>query len=344
MVSLKGKVQTVCGVIHPAELGITLMHEHFFIDCRDLVEGPSNPRELELSRLPVHMGILGWLKFNHFKSFDNMILSNEKALASEAMSFRGLGGGTIVDLTPPDIGRDAVGLQRLSRLTGLNIVCGTAHYLHSVHPSDMSFRSVNELQKEFVGEIFDEIGKTGVKAGIIGEIGNSSPWHENEKKCCAAAARAQHDTGAPISIHLGRTPGLAFAISKLLKQEGADPNRVVMGHAETRLGKISDLEALAAEGHYVEFDAFGLDHLPVPENPSDEDKVRKIRTLIDDGYLDRILISHDVCLKTQLKMYGGYGYSHILENIVPILRKEGISERETAQILVDNPRRILSFA
>ena len=48
-----------------------------------------------------------------------------------------------------------------------------------------------------------------------------------------------------------------------------------------------------------------------------------IPRLIEAGYADRILISHDLCTKEQLKRYGGTGYSFILEKFIPSLAGDG---------------------
>jgi phosphotriesterase-related protein len=272
-----------------------------------------------------------------------MKLNDERVMVQEIMDYRALGGGTIVDPAPPEIGRDPVGLQRIARLTGANIVCGTSHYVHPVHSPETASRSAAQVAREFVCEIEEGIGNTGVKAGIIGEIGNSWPWHENEKKCCKAAATAQRETGASITIHPGRDREAPMEILRLLKAEGADLNRVIMGHIENRIFEIRGLEKIMASGCYLEFDAFGVDHLPFGENPSDEDRVRLLAQLMRNGYTERILISQDICRKLQLKAYGGYGYGHILENIVPLLRNEEVGDEEIHQVLVENPAKVLTF-
>ncbi len=40
------------------------------------------------------------------------------------------------------------------------------------------------------------------------------------------------------------------------------------------------------------------------QSPSDEENARAIRELIDDGYIQQILLSQDVFLKTMLTRYG----------------------------------------
>ena len=77
--------------------------------------------------------------------------------------------------------------------------------------------------------------------------------------------------------------------------------------------------------------------------PNDAIRLRLIRALIDHGHLDRIVISHDICYRTRMSCFGGHGYGHIFENVVPLMRARGFTEAEIDAILVGNPRRLLTF-
>ena len=50
-----------------------------------------------------------------------------------------------------------------------------------------------------------------------------------------------------------------------------------------------------------------------------------------------------ICLKVMRVKYGGWGYAHILNRIVPRFRKAGVTDRQIETIMVDNPRRLLPF-
>ena len=69
-----------------------------------------------------------------------------------------------------------------------------------------------------------------------------------------------------------------------------------------------------------------------------------VRLLVDEGYGERIVLAHDVFAKHRLAAYGGHGYAHILENIVPRLRKKGFTSAELDDILIHNPARVLPLA
>ena len=104
-------------------------------------------------------------------------------------------------------------------------------------------------------------------------------------------------------------------------------------------------------GAYVEFDNFGKEYFIDKRYRGfaggvfarDIERVRAVKELIDLGYLSNILITCDVCLKTLLHRYGGWGYDHILTNIVPMMREEGITEKQIDILLKENPRRFLDI-
>ena len=70
---------------------------------------------------------------------------------------------------------------------------------------------------------------------------------------------------------------------------------------------------------------------------------RAAAALVAEGYAGQLLLSHDICYKIQLQSYGGYGYAHVLRNILPRLRLLGVTEDDLEQMTVHNPRRVLSL-
>ena len=77
--------------------------------------------------------------------------------------------------------------------------------------------------------------------------------------------------------------------------------------------------------------------------PSDAQKIQKLKLLVDSGFSDRLLISQDNVCKHELVRYGGHGYAHILENIVPKMEDRGISRATAIKILTENPQKWLTF-
>ena len=225
---------------------------------------------------------------------------------------------------------------------------GAGFYVGAAHPEDMDDRSVEDLAREIVGDIVEGVKGSGVKAGIIGEVGCTWPLAPNERKSLSAAAIAQRETGAAISVHPGRHPDAPLEILELLANGGADVSRVVMAHLDRTVFEFDTLLSIAASGCYLEWDLFGNEgsYYPLAEidMPSDAQRLDFVKRAADAGYGDRIVTGHDIFTKHRLVRYGGHGYGHILENIVPKMRRKGFSEDAIRAITVDNPARLLAFA
>ncbi len=351
------RVMTVLGPIPAEELGVTLTHEHLLIDVTCYWQAPREATLIAYAEAPVEIGNLGLIRRNPLLCRDNCRLTDLDLAIQEAMEFRKLGGVTIVDVTLPDIGRDPLALQMISRMTGLNIIAGCGHYVHLAHPSTLEGETVESITERLVGELTDGIGQTGVRPGIIGEIGTSDPLHPREDKVLRAAARAQRATGLAITLHVNPATRKGHEVLDILESEGADPSRIVMGHLDVALGHldiapdevIAYHRSLAERGCYLEYDTFGNDmyvpkstYFPAFGCPSDRERVMGIARLVERGFERQILVAQDVCLKHHLISYGGFGYGHILRNIVQMFRDVGLGDPQIHQLLVENPRRMLA--
>ena len=74
------------------------------------------------------------------------------------------------------------------------------------------------------------------------------------------------------------------------------------------------------------------------ENKRDMEKADLSRTA---AFADRLLLSCDVCLKTLLHRYGGWGYDHLLVNIRTMLYEEGVTPSDVETMLTGNPANYL---
>ncbi|TFH34296.1 MAG: phosphotriesterase-related protein, partial [Dehalococcoidia bacterium] len=342
---LSGKVQTVLGRLSPDELGITLPHEHFLIDIRNYFEEPAVIGDLALAYQPIALENLDWVRHHPLQSKTNMVLDDEREAIEEALVFGLAGGQTIVDCSERNHKRDPRALMRISKSTGLNVVMGTGYYVWPSHGPDMDNKSEDEIYQEFVQDIVEGVDGTGIKAGIIGEIGISSPMHPNEEKTLRAGARAQKSTGAAIYIHSPRDEKDPLKVVNLLTNLGADPQHIVMCDVDRTLLTHERRLELAKTGCFLEWDHFGqLDYYFRPEidMPNDRYRVRDIIELAQAGYLSQVLMSHDICQKVMRRKYGGHGYAHILQYIVPVMRAKGMRNEEINTILIENPKRLLT--
>lgn len=359
-----GFVVTVDGRIDPDELGVTLPHEHLFADWRGVkYDPPESAVERRIADEPITLENLHYVKKNYFSNKDNLRLDSVEEATEELERFQHAGGDSFVDVTPKNVGGDPKRVRGVARSTGVNIVHGTAYYTRDAHPPELKDRSVEDLSDEFVSDVREGIDDTDVRAGIVGEIGLSGTIHDAEETVLRAAARAARKTGAPLTIHppgavpeshkRGESPASRWGIEVLdiAEEEGLSPERVVIGHMDMSYWyeNLDYQRQIAERGAYVEYDIFGQkSYLYKPEYqdawPSDVQRAERVAELITDGYGDRILLSGDVFLKTHRAAYGGFGYVHVLENVVPILRGLDVDDAAIDRLLVDNPRRILTFA
>ena len=343
-----GKIQTVTGTIDPSELGKTSTHEHIFIDFSCMFTQPDEASEQFKANQPLRLDNLGWIKYDPFRNIDNLELNNESLAVDEILKYKAVGGDSIIEATTIGIGRDPQALAKISRVTGVNIITGAGYYVDSVHPENMNDKTISQLEEQISNEVQKGIGNTGIKAGIIGEIGCSWPLTNNESKVLKAAAKAQKQTGASILIHPGRNSDSPFEILDVLSKSGADVSRVIIGHIERTIQDINVVAELAKSGCYLEYDLFGweVSYYPLSDEidmVNDSQRINYISQLIDLGYENKIVIAHDIFSKHRTTAYGGHGYGHIIENILPRMANSGMTPAVINKIITENPSNILTI-
>ena len=360
-----GKIQTVTGLIDPETLGVCLTHEHLLLDLSDLLPPPNTASARGFYASPLTVEAAAYCRnYSEFSTAHHRLDSVETAV-EELGLFKQHGGQAMIDLTLPDIYRDPLGLRRISRATGVHVVMGCGFYVAAAHPPALADWSEEQIAAMIVADIVEgaaaeeesrSTGKgvvhrrnTGVRAGVIGEIGCSSPLHDDERKCLRAAARAQRQTGATVFVHPGRAETAPLEILDQLRSAGADLRRVVLAHLDRTVFNRDMLRQIAETGAYLSYDLFG-DHPSgfYPHNPAvhllnDAGRVAEVSWMIEQGWTEQILISHDMAQAFRLAKWGGHGYHYILAEIVPQMRMRGISEEEVDQILVGNPRTLLTM-
>jgi len=340
MSELSGKVQTVLGPIDPSDLGHTQPHEHLLVNLvpPELRDSPGEP---------IHLETLGWLRRNWTSNPENMRLTSERDAIEEMKRYKDSGGGTVVDVTCMGIDREPQRLEHISHETGVHVVMGTGYYVSPYHPPEIETSSEAQITELIVGDVLKGVDDTQIKSGIIGEIGLDWPVADNEAKVLRAAAQAQRETGASLNIHPGRNEAAPLNAINILKKAGGDPERTIMSHIDRTLFSIDDMLKLAATGCYLEFDLFGEESSFYPiapiDMPNDATRIDYLIKLIEEGYRDKLLISQDICTKIRLTKYGGEGYYHILENIIPMMEQKGLNGEEIEALTVQNPARVLTF-
>lgn len=347
---LAGKAQTVLGPVDCSSLGITSCHEHILWDLSAIFREPDAARERGLAHQSVGLANLYWIRANPHSNVDNLVQTDEQLAVKELLHFKYAGGNTIVELTQNGMSRDPLGLVRIARATGLNIVMGSGYYIDRSHPQDMDSRTVEDIAQEIVNDIIAGVGATGIRSGVIGEIGCSAPLTNNERKVLRAGALAQQRTGAPMNVHPSMSDELVLENIKILKDAGADLTRVAISHVDGFEYRLATRRKILEAGCYVSYDGFGqlVYHFRVMgrvlNGHSDIQRIDEIVRMIEEGYIKRILIAQDYCFKSCLAAYGGYGYAHILTNLVPFMRIKGMTDEQIHTLLVENAKNFLEFA
>ncbi len=300
---MTGVVETVTGPVATAQLGMTLVHEHLLLDMYEVSLNPAG------------------------------VLLDEGVAAEELSLFREAGGVTVVDQTTIGLNPDWQGLRRISLVTGVQIIAGTGIYWHRFRPAWVETMTEDALCARFVAELVDGVGADRIRAGLIGEIATGHREIDAiEARVFRAAAAAQRATGAPIATHALFTR-IGLDQLDLLEAAGADPAKVLIGHADTCPDQSYHLSVLK-RGAWLGFDTVGQ-----TDKTTDDWRADRLADYAALGYIDRILISSDVCKRPALVRNGGGGYGHVLRDFVPLLQARGFSPEDVRQLLVENPRR-----
>lgn len=265
--------------------------------------------------------------------------THRAAVTAELAALRhGFDLGLVVELTCRGMGRDPRALARIAEDSGVPVIAATGWYYEPFHPREIDGASVEDLTAILVRESEKGIGSTGVRPGVIGEIGSHGDLpSESETRVLLAAAHASLATGLSVATHaqLGRG-GLAQL--ELLTGAGLEPHRISIGHQDLLDDPAVHTE-LAASGAYVAFDTVGKESYQ-----SDETRLRLLLALLEAGHADRVLLSCDISRHAYLESEGGQGYGHLFRTFLPKARLAGVDEDLIDLMTRRNPVRFLTGA
>lgn len=310
-------VMTVRGPVAAGQLGFTLMHEHVRIDL--------------VRVFPANM-----LAFD-FQLIDEEIARDEVGRFASAAATLAPGRPTLVDVTTDGrMGRDPCFLRRIADALDIHVVMGCGRYREPWFEPGFAEVSTRALTERLIDEIEHGVGDTGIRPGIIGELGADRDFvSPAEERVLRAGARAHLRTGLSITLH-ARASRVGMDQLDILAEERVDMRRVIVGHSDTSPDPDYH-EEIARRGAWVEFDTIrGKVPLAVDR------RVGFILEMRRRGVLDRLLLSQDVCAQSHLRAFGNTGYDYLPCEFRDRLRAEGLADEELDLIFVHNPRRALT--
>jgi phosphotriesterase-related protein len=314
-------VETIRGPVDGASLGTTLMHEHVFVLSEEIRQNcPS-----------------GW--------DENLRISHAAAQLNKATA-RGI--DTIADPTVIGLGRDIRRILRVAELTGINIIVATGLYTFTEPPFYFRYRGrrsgaggEDPMTQMFVTDIEAGIAGTGVKAAFLKCAIDQEGLTRGVERVLRAVARAHVLTGAPVTVHTHPASQSGLVALGVLREEGADLGRVVIGHS----GDSADLlylSELADAGCLLGMDRFGESGPPFLEQRADT-----VAALCHRGYASSMVLSHDAACYIDWYPHdedGAGNYTYIHDQVLPALTERGVTAGQIETMLVVNPRRYFSAA
>lgn len=318
-------IQTVAGIIDAKNAGMVLPHEHILIDLRNQAAPAADfDRKVTIEDVPK-------LMVDPYSMADNLVIDGFDCQLAELQYLASCGCNLVVDCSLQDIGRDPRQLLKLSEASGVNIVCGCGFYTADTHPDYVTSSSPEQLAEIMVRECLHGIADTGIKPGIIGEIGTSKSILPDERKALIAAAITHKATGLAVQVHIFPWSANGLEAADILLKNGVPPEKIVICHSD--VSPVPEyMRAVLKLGVFLEIDNFGKEFKPDINGKSfadgdfvsDSARVLEVAALYREGFGKQLLLTNDICLKCLLKLYGGQGYSHIFENIIPALNSAGV--------------------
>lgn len=251
------------------------------------------------------------------------------------------GVALIVDGGHADMDRDLDALRRIDRESGMPIVASGGYYMQRSYPDFIATQSAEQIAEGLA----QEAAQQGF--GAIGEIGQQGgELTPDEVKVFQAVGMTQAQTGLPVfthnaySIRATDVPrDAAIRQLDILEEAGADPGKLAIGHVCCLDDPPAEIASeIAARGAYV-----GFDRVTLNGTMPDANRVTMAVAMIEAGHADKLLLSSDFYSARSLKREGGNGLAQTVTVFVPMLRDAGVPEDTLQMILVDNPKRFLSF-
>ncbi len=380
----KGKVMTINGPVEPSELGYTLPHEHLYFNTSGY-KPEMTPEQEELYLSHITLQNLNYVRKNPYRVLENCIMFDKDMLQRAVQEFKDKGGGTITDVTPHGCSLDSPlpdflpEIKEVADTVGVKVVLGMGHYIHAfdipeeskeaaskegknydilVSPTSKAIEGFTpeQLADIYVKDINEGYGDTGIRPGVIGELGTGFVVTDLEQRTLRAGALAQQETGLAITLHLQPSKMNGHQDLDILEEAGANLEKVVLGHRDGVLAipgmsfdqVMDNYYSLLERGCYIQFDLCGNQEYFRADLgnwwlPADRERAQAIKLICDHGFGDKILLSQDEGHRYYMTEYGGWGLAHVLTGFRETMLEYGVTEAQCDQITRDNPQKMLTI-
>lgn len=307
------KINTVLGEIDGTELGETLFHEHVV---------NYNP--------------------SFYQAFGEKWLPKEKIIDRAVELFKQAkqecGVTTIIDGTPIDLGRDIEMIREVAIKSGVNILVSSGIYCNE--EPFLSGKKPETLAKFFMDECQLGIAGTKVRPAILKCATGRNGVTEINQLLLATMAITQKETGLPLYCHNEHDLKTPYKQLEIFEKNGVDLEKVVIGHCSDSYD-LAYLLDLASRGAYLSFDRIYPSHY--------ERQAQTIAKIIERGYLDKILLSHDYFSFIDFgdstfddQQTWGRDFTTLHKKLLPAVQSLGVTKEQTKKLTIDNPRKILT--
>lgn len=302
---------SVTGSFPIDSLGLTLIHEHMLVDFI----GADSISSERWNRDSVEAKVIPFL-----------------------LEVKKHGVRTILDCTPSYLAKDPLLLKSLSEKSGIRILTNTGFYGAvggKYLPDFVQTESAEQLADRWIAEFENGIEGSGIKPGFIKiSVNEADTLSEIDQKLVQAAGLTHQKTGLTIASHTG-TWKTATQEVRILQEMGVDPSAFVWVHAQAE-EDFENYKKAAELGVWISLDGIGWSIDPY---------VDRLLFAKEQGFLDRVLISHDAGWFDPAKPSGGdfQPFTNIFEKLIPVLNEKGFIENEWNLLLIDNPKRVFKI-
>ena len=296
-------IRTTLGNKSTADLGIILPHEHIFVDLRT------------------------WDTPGYAEAEADQVI---QLMSPEFTKAQDWGITAIVECSTVGVGRRADLDRAVSEVTKMPVIVPTGVYREPWIPDWVQEASEAHLADWMLSELQDEIEDSGVQAGWIKLSAGDNGLTPCETKVLRAAARAARKTNAVIGSHTIRGEVVREQLN-IIEEMGYTSERFIWIHTHIEPDFAFHLE-IARRGAWLEYDGIGN---------QDEQDLQNIQRILDAGFSDSLLLSHDRGWFDPALAGGGIPrpYTYLFEHFLPKLRALGIPEDTIRKLTQDNPFR-----